>query len=195
MICRSCHQGCWVAVVRSRRFLGGVGVGFLVTLGVGLDLFVRLRLRMSNWIIFYITLLNWEFLLKWYNFFWNFCLKQRFLAVHHDFHWVKCHSLYVKESKYEIFERSESGFGVGNCGKPESGVGQFGKVGDGSDILPPTPQPWLSHTIFLLQCVTGAQLALHFGGGEFSWNFIRWRHHAYSTVVQLFRKRSQIKLS
>jgi len=25
--------------------------------------------------------------------------------------------------------------------------------------------------------------------GQFSWNFIRWRHRAYSTVVQLFRKR------
>ena len=38
----------------------------------------------------------------------------------------------------------------------------------------------------------GAQPALHFvGGGQFSWNFIRWRHSAYSTVVQLFRKRSQ----
>jgi len=35
------------------------------------DFFVRLRLRKSNWVIFYITLLNWEFLLKWYNFFWN----------------------------------------------------------------------------------------------------------------------------
>jgi len=30
-------------------------------------------------------------------------------------------------------------------------------------------------------------------GGEFLWNFIRRRHRAYSTVVQLFRKRSQIK--
>jgi len=49
-------------VVRSRRFLGGVGGGFpTTTLGVGF--FVRLR--MSNWIIFYITLLSWEFLLKW----------------------------------------------------------------------------------------------------------------------------------
>ena len=37
------------------------GVGFLTTLGVGF--FVRLR--MFNSIIFYITLLNWEFLLKW----------------------------------------------------------------------------------------------------------------------------------
>ena len=26
---------------------------------------------MSNWIIFCIRPLNWEFLLKWYNFFWN----------------------------------------------------------------------------------------------------------------------------
>ena len=30
------------------------------------------------------------------------------------------------------------------------------------------------------------------GGGQFSWNFIQWRHRAYSTVVQLFRKRSHI---
>ena len=29
-------------------------------------------------------------------------------------------------------------------------------------------------------------------GGKFSWTFIRWRHRSYSTVVQLFRKRSQI---
>jgi len=65
-----------VGVVSSRRFLDGVGVGF----------FVRLRLRKSNWIIFYITLLSWEFLLKWHNFFWNFCWN-RFLAVHHGFHW------------------------------------------------------------------------------------------------------------
>jgi len=52
-------------------FLGGVGVGFLTTLGVEseLDIFDRLRLRMPSWIIFYITLLNWVFLLKWYNFF------------------------------------------------------------------------------------------------------------------------------
>jgi len=35
---------------RSRRFLGGVG--FLTALGVGVGFFVRLRLRMSSWIIF-----------------------------------------------------------------------------------------------------------------------------------------------
>ena len=30
-------------------------------------------------------------------------------------------------------------------------------------------------------------------GGEFSWTFIRWRHRAHSTVIQLLRERSQIK--
>jgi len=34
---------------------------------------------MSCWIIFSITHLNWEFLLKWYNFFWNFCWNRDFL--------------------------------------------------------------------------------------------------------------------
>jgi len=46
-------------------------------------------------------------------------LKQRILAVYHDFHWVlaatkflaaKLHSLYVKESESEILERSELGW-------------------------------------------------------------------------------------
>jgi len=36
---------------------------------------------------------------------------------------------------------------------------------------------------------------LFISGGQFWWNFIRWRHRVYSTVVQLFRKRSQIKFS
>ena len=31
-----------------------------------------------------------------------------------------------------------------------------------------------------------------FRGAEFSWNFIRWRHRFYSTVVQRFHKRSHI---
>jgi len=33
---------------------------------------------------------------------------------------------------------------------------------------------------------------LFISGGQFSWTFIRWRHRAYSTVIQLFRKWSQI---
>jgi len=31
--------------------------------------FFFVRLRMPSWIIFYITLLNWEVLLKWYDLF------------------------------------------------------------------------------------------------------------------------------
>jgi len=50
-------------VVDNRQGCGVGARGFWVES----DVFVRLR--MSNWIIFYITLLNWEFLLKWYNFF------------------------------------------------------------------------------------------------------------------------------
>jgi len=66
-------------------------------------------------------------LLKWYNSFWNL-FWNRFRAVHCDFHWslvatklwtAKVHSRYVKESEWEVLERLES------------------------DILPPTPQPWL----------------------------------------------------
>ena len=66
-------QGC--GVVKSPRFLGGVG--FLTTLEIGVGFFVRLR--MSDWIIFYMTLLNWQFLLQWYNFFGNFCWNSDFL--------------------------------------------------------------------------------------------------------------------
>jgi len=54
------NQGVWV--IRIRRLLGGVGVRFLTTLGVGVKFFVRLR--KSNWIIFYITHLSWEFVIK-----------------------------------------------------------------------------------------------------------------------------------
>jgi len=59
--------------------------------------------QMSSYIIFYITLLSWEFLLKWYNFLRNFCWN-RFLAVYHNLRWLliatkllraKKHSLYV----------------------------------------------------------------------------------------------------
>jgi len=50
------------------------------------QIFLSDWLQMSYWIIFYTELLNGEFLLKWYNFFWNFCWN-RFFAVHHNFHW------------------------------------------------------------------------------------------------------------
>jgi len=54
-------------------------VGFLTTPRVGIDFFVRLRLRKSKWIIFYTSYLSWEFLLKWHSFFWNFCWNREFL--------------------------------------------------------------------------------------------------------------------
>ena len=43
---------------------------------------------MYNWLIFQTTLLSWKFLLKWYNFFWNFCWNRGFLlctAISIDF--------------------------------------------------------------------------------------------------------------
>ena len=85
----------------SQKFLGGAGVGFLITLRVG---FCCLTPEVHLDPFFYITLLSWEFLLKWYNFFWNFW--------HHNFHWLliatkllttKVNFVYVKESESEIF--------------------------------------------------------------------------------------------
>jgi len=49
---RTANQGWGVGVGRSQRILGGVA--FLRTLGVGVGFFIRLR--KSNWIIFYIAL-------------------------------------------------------------------------------------------------------------------------------------------
>ena len=46
----------------------------------------------------------------------------------------------------------------------------------------------------LLHCGQGRN-QLFISGGQFSWTFIRWRHRVYWTVIQLFRKRSQIKFS
>jgi len=52
----------------SRRFLVGAGIGCLTTLGVGVGFFCPTPdVQLDHF--FYITLLNWEFLLKWYNFF------------------------------------------------------------------------------------------------------------------------------
>jgi len=51
--------------------LGGVGVGFVTTLGVGVGVgfFCQTPTPDAELNHFYTTLLNWEFLLKWYNFF------------------------------------------------------------------------------------------------------------------------------
>ena len=109
-----------VGVVRSRRFLGGVEVGFIATLGVGIGFSCPTPTQKSNWILFTsqseveIPVETEQFLLKRLS-------DQRFPAVNHDFHWLliatkllaaKLHYLPVKEM--------------------ESGVGNFGKIGVGS---------------------------------------------------------------
>jgi len=71
------HQGCGdgAGVVRSRRFLGGVA--FLTTLRVGVGFFCPTPdVQLDH---FWITLLNWEFLLKLYSLFRNFCWNRDFL--------------------------------------------------------------------------------------------------------------------
>jgi len=57
-----------------RSFLGGVG--FLTTLSRNQIFCPTPNIQLDH---FYITLLSWEFLLKWYNLFWNFCWKRVFL--------------------------------------------------------------------------------------------------------------------
>jgi len=121
-------QGCGVGagVVRSRRFLGGVGIGFLTTLGVGVGFFVRLRI--SNWIIFYIILLNWESLLKWYNLFWNFCWNRDFLL------WTTISIDFNNQISFPLIRsRNFWKVGVGNFGKVGVGVGYF--ISDSANLI------------------------------------------------------------
>jgi len=92
MVHRRRNQGCGVGarvgVVRSRRFFGGVGagVGFLTTLGLGVGFFcptptpdVQLDHFLHHTPKLGIPVEMVQFLLK-------LLLKQRFLAVYHDFH-------------------------------------------------------------------------------------------------------------
>ena len=60
-------QGC--GVIRSRSFFDGVGVRFLTTV----EVWVRFFCPTPKLDHFFVTLPSWEFLLKWYNFLWNFC--------------------------------------------------------------------------------------------------------------------------
>ena len=106
------------------------------------DFFVWFRHLKSIWTFVCLTLLRWEFLLKWYNFFWNFSWNTDFLLctttaarlMFDHFRWlliatklltVKLHFLYVEELEWEILERTVSGVGVGNSGKVGVGVGYF----------------------------------------------------------------------
>ena len=101
-------------VVRRRRFLGGVR--FLTTLGVGVGLFVRPRLWMSNCIIFYIALLNWKFLLEWYNFFWNVCWNRDILL---------CTTISTDFNNSQVSLHWRWGVGVGSRKNCKVGVGYF----------------------------------------------------------------------
>jgi len=51
---------------------------------------------------------------------------------------------------------------------------------------------YLIFLISFFETVTGGQgrNQLFISGGQFLWNFIRWRQRADSTAMQLFRKRS-----
>jgi len=90
------------------------------------DFFVWLRLRKSNWIIFLLHTPKSGISVEMVKFLMKRLLKQIILPLYHDFHWVLCatkflttkiHSLYVSKWESENLER------------PESGVGNFGKVG------------------------------------------------------------------
>ena len=127
-------QGC--GVVRSRRVLGGVGVGFFCptpTPVAQLDHFLHHTPKMG------IPVEMVQFLLK-------LLLKQSFFAVWPWFPLIltaKFHSLYVKESGVRVWN-----FGkiiVGNFGKSES------------SILPPTLQPCQSASAKKNSCSTSVK--------------------------------------
>jgi len=88
--------------VRSRRFLVGVGVEFLTTLGVGVGFFCPTPdVQVGH---FSITLLNWEFLSKWYNSLRNFCWNRGFLlrgTISSDFNI----QISIRLCVWEILER------------------------------------------------------------------------------------------
>jgi len=78
----SCAQGC--GVVRSRRFLGGVGVRFLTTLGAGVGIFCPTPDVQLGFFLHHIAKMGTP--LEMVQFLFKLLLKQRFLVVHHDFH-------------------------------------------------------------------------------------------------------------
>ena len=86
-------------------FLGGVR--FLTTLGVGVWFFCPTPSADAQLDHFYITLLNWEFWLKWYNFFWKFCWIRGFLL---------CTTISIDFNSQISFSLCQ-GLGVGNFGK------------------------------------------------------------------------------
>jgi len=90
------------AGLRNRRFLAGVGVGFLKTMGVGF----RCCCPTPDVQLDYFLHHTPKFLLKWYNFFWNYCWNRiscsapRFQSTLT----ARFHSLYVKDSESDILK-------------------------------------------------------------------------------------------
>ena len=112
-------QGCGAGVVRSRRFSGGVGVGFLTTLEVGVGFFCSTPT--SNWIIFLHQTPKLGIPVEMVQLLLKLLLKQRFLAVHHDFHWfwepnfipfmLRCQSRKFWKGRSRKFWRVDVGVG------------------------------------------------------------------------------------
>ena len=142
----SVNQGCGIGG------FWGVGVEFLTTLGVGVVFFcptpiadVQLDHFLHHTPKLGIPVEMVQFLLK-------LLLKQTILAVHPDFHWFYKPNFIpfmLRSRSRKFWRRSESG--VGNFGKSESEILERSE----SNILPPTPQPWIQPCSIVL--------------GNFSW--------------------------
>jgi len=74
---------------RSRRFLDGVRVAFLTTLGVRVGFFCPTTTPDVQWDHFSNHTLELGIPVEMVQFILKLLLKQRFLAVHHDFHWFQ----------------------------------------------------------------------------------------------------------
>ena len=81
---QGCGVGVGAGVVRSRRFLGGVRVGFLTTLGAGVGFFCPTPDAQLDHLLHHTP--NLGIPVEMVQFLLKLLLNQRFLAVHHDFH-------------------------------------------------------------------------------------------------------------
>jgi len=124
---QGCRVGAEVGIVRSRRFLRGVGVGFLTTLGVGIFCPTPTSQVQLNHLLHHTPKLGIpvEMVISFEAFVETeiSCCAPRFSLILT----VKFHSVDVKEWDSKILERSEL-----------------------ESDLPPTPQPWLRYRKFLL---------------------------------------------
>jgi len=86
---------------KSRRILGGIGVGFLRTRGVGVRFFfIRLRLRMSNWILTRACgngTISFETFIKTDN----SCYAPRFPLI------TDCYKIIDRQTWFTLYEGSE----------------------------------------------------------------------------------------